>query len=315
LRLSSFYFDIITYAVLLFYSSQVAYDHDKLGDMKNKFWTEFDEFHAGSGPYENRDFIFKNNSDLHNGNSHLWHKKNTLRYTKVFGKFACRVCSKILGIGSAERSWGDVKHLKTNKRAHLSGERVKKQATIFGASCIEQAEIKRNKTLDDSKTSPYKYWRDDDFDKAFGMDMFIADNKEMQEEKPSRIFKAWMEDWEEIAIKKRDPVSEAKLLRKYGGVQWFDPDYKLVFYSDKESLEWTRKTKNGGGYCIIGYDEHYNDEDPNRSDHVEPWVVSDDLIECIATYYKDNPQHGVQVIERNNDKAKILSDDSSDDEG
>jgi hypothetical protein len=147
------------------------------------------------------------------------------------------------------------------------------------------------------------------------MDMLIADNEEKQSEKPTNIFKTWMEDWEEEAIKKQDPVSEAFFLRKYEGVQWFDPDNKLVYYSDKESLEWKQRTKNGGGYCIIGYDEHYNDEDPRASDHVEPWVVSDDLIECIAVFYKDNPQHGVQVIENKDTVEDQLFDDTKSEEG
>jgi hypothetical protein len=38
------------------------------------------------------------------------------------GAFACIVCSKLLGIGSAERSWGGVKHLKTNKRSHIPSQ-------------------------------------------------------------------------------------------------------------------------------------------------------------------------------------------------
>jgi len=57
--------------------------------------------------------------------------------------FACRVTSKILGIGSAERNWGEVKHLKTDKHSHLSADRVKKQATIFGADCASRARLER----------------------------------------------------------------------------------------------------------------------------------------------------------------------------
>ena len=42
------------------------------------------------------------------GNSHLWHQKYSLPSTKVLSSVACRVTSEIPGIGSAERSWGDV---------------------------------------------------------------------------------------------------------------------------------------------------------------------------------------------------------------
>jgi hypothetical protein len=70
-----------------------------------------------------------------------------LRFTSIFGQFACRVCSKIKGIGSAERSWGDVKHLKTNQRSHLSSRATKMQATIFGASCVQLARLKQQEKL------------------------------------------------------------------------------------------------------------------------------------------------------------------------
>jgi len=69
------------------------------------------------------------------GKSHLWHKKYSVPYTEWFGRFACYVTSKILGIGSVERNWGEVKHLKADKCSHLSAEQVKKQATIFGGDC------------------------------------------------------------------------------------------------------------------------------------------------------------------------------------
>ena len=48
-------------------------------------------------------------------------------------------------MGSAERNWGDVKYLKSEKRSHLSAEAVEKQATIFGASCMMDADIERKK--------------------------------------------------------------------------------------------------------------------------------------------------------------------------
>ena len=49
------------------------------------------------------------------------------------------MCSKPLGCGLAERNWGALKHLKTNKRLHLSGDKAQKQATVFGAPCMERS--------------------------------------------------------------------------------------------------------------------------------------------------------------------------------
>ena len=59
-------------------------------------------------PFESNDFIW-NSKDISHGNCHLWHQKSSLPSTKVLGFVAFRVTSKILGIWSAERSWGDVK--------------------------------------------------------------------------------------------------------------------------------------------------------------------------------------------------------------
>jgi hypothetical protein len=80
------------------YLYEVEYNTEKMGELINRFWQEFEEFQTKTGPYANRECIFRSHIDLSNGNLHFWHKKETLRLTTIFGRFACRVCSKILGI-------------------------------------------------------------------------------------------------------------------------------------------------------------------------------------------------------------------------
>jgi hypothetical protein len=226
----------------------------------------------------------------------MWHYRNSYGYTKILGKFSCRVTSKILGIGSAERSWGDVKHLKTNKRAHLSASRVKKQATIFGASCMERSDIERS-FITETK-NPYKFWTDEDFNLEFDM---LVENAPPR--RNIRIFLNWKEDWEDEAVYKKDAVSEAKLLHKYGGLQWYDLDTRQTFYSDPTNIMWTRvgKSRKGertGGYCIIAYDEGYDkDNETTKESHTEHWTASDDLRWSISTYYREHPELNVQVQE------------------
>jgi len=111
--------------------------------MLDTFWSEYKDFQSKSGKFGGCEYIW-NSLDLRNGDLHLWHKKYCVLYTSYFGKFACCVCSKIHGIGSVEHNWGDVKHLKTEKRSHLSADWTKKQATIFGADCAEHAYIKKS---------------------------------------------------------------------------------------------------------------------------------------------------------------------------
>jgi hypothetical protein len=272
----------------------VEHDAAKLGDMNNLFWEEFDFFHNKAGPFENREHIWVS-GDVRSGASHIWHSKNSLRYTKVFGQLACRVCSKILGIGSAERAWGDVKHLKTNKRSHISADRVKKQATIYGSHCISLANMARAYKASDDKSKPYKFWTEEDMDREF--DLFEEGN--LPEPKKVRIFRSWEEDWEPEAVKKRDPVNEAKLLQKYGGLQWYDFDNKKTFYSNENEIRWFKEPRKAGVYCIIGYDEDYEEgKTPEDIDeHVEMWHISEDLRYCIAEHYKKNTSLGVKILD------------------
>jgi hypothetical protein len=138
-------------------------DEDFVAETINTFWAEYDAFSSKVKPYDRPNAWHAQNPDLVAGDSHFWHKKNSLPYAKVLGKFACRVCSKIIGMGSAERAWGDVKHLKTDKRSHLDANALKKQAVIFGASCMDEARIEK------TEQSGLKFWTEEDFDKEFDM--------------------------------------------------------------------------------------------------------------------------------------------------
>lgn len=77
-------------------------------------------------------------------------------------------------------------------------------------------------TEDDVK---FNFWDDDDFDKELGFDMEDFMEKCEQKEKPQCIVHCYMEDWEAAAIKdQKNIVGQTKLLKKYGGLQFFDPD-------------------------------------------------------------------------------------------
>jgi hypothetical protein len=69
--------------------------------------------------------------------------------------------------------------------------------------------------------------------------------------------------------------------------------------------------KNGGGYGVIAYDEHYKEDNPNNGDHYEPWYITIDLIECIAEFYKVNrTAENVKVIEQQEDDNEEVDDDN-----
>ena len=71
------------------------------------------------------------------GESHMWHYTYPSSYYKELSFVACRVTSKLLGIGSCERQWGDVKHTESNKHTSLLSSRLEKQSILYGAHCLE----------------------------------------------------------------------------------------------------------------------------------------------------------------------------------
>ena len=73
------------------------------------FGTEYIESNNNTVFFDGGEFIWKRKY-IRNGNSHLWHQKYSLPRTKVLGFVACRVRSKVIGIGAAETSWGDKKN-------------------------------------------------------------------------------------------------------------------------------------------------------------------------------------------------------------
>ena len=56
----------------------------------------------------------------------------SLQETKVLGKLACLVLSKILGIRTAKQNWKQVKYIKLGQRSSTGTEKVKKQTALYG---------------------------------------------------------------------------------------------------------------------------------------------------------------------------------------
>jgi hypothetical protein len=288
-----------------------------IGSMIEEFWNEHEMFISKKGAYDldSQEYIW-NAKELKDGNSYLWHKKNSYKYTKYFGHFACIVTSKILGIGAAERSWGNVKDLKNAQRSHLSSDRTKKQATIYGASCSQMAKIRRDISSrnndDDDGSDGFTFWEEADFDKAFefNMESLVQDKVTT---KPMRILKCFMEEWEVESVGDKSPVMETKLLRKYGGLEFIDIDSDKLFRIDNKNMAWhgKRKKDGDGGWCLIGYREEWTPSDPNRKKYEEPWALFDDcpIHDCLAWYYKKNPHLGVIVIR--SDTENIYDDEDS----
>ena len=109
------------------------------------------------------------------------------------------------------------------------------------------------------------FWDDDDF-KTLGVGKYGIDVDQLVKT-PKKIFRTWLEDWEEDIIEVNDPVNQARLLEKYGGMAWHDPDNNINFTACTEKMYFNR-TRNEKGYCAYGLKETYDAANPK---HANDW--------------------------------------------
>ena len=108
----------------------------QLHETLDTFWSEYKNFNNNNDTFDSNEFIW-NIKDICYGNSNIWHTKYSLPPTKVLGFLDFRVTSKIIGIGSADRSWGDVKKIKSGKISALGSDIYEKQSIVYTSACIE----------------------------------------------------------------------------------------------------------------------------------------------------------------------------------
>jgi hypothetical protein len=103
-----------------------------------------------------------------------------LKVTDVIGYVACRLTSKVIGIGAAECSWGDVKQLKSENCAHLRIESVELQSVIFSTSLLHEARVihKNAETMEGLDTT--YLWIDEDAAYDLGLGEFDVDVEELR---------------------------------------------------------------------------------------------------------------------------------------
>jgi hypothetical protein len=82
------------------------------------------------------------------------------------------------------------------------------------------------------------------------LERFDVDTGALKEPAVERIFRAWIEDWEEEARKKNDCVAEACLLTKYKGLVFNDPDSGSTFSVWDRNMEFRRGRSNG--WFVVG---------------------------------------------------------------
>jgi len=205
-----------------------AYDvNADIPSLIDTFWNEYKHFMNKTGPFSNK--ARWASKDALNGNSDLWHEKYSLPHTSVLGQIACRVTSKNLGIGAAERAWGGVKDIKFGKRSHLGAKNTEMQSILYTSARIQEARVKQSVLEQVDAKGRDAMWGDDD--EAFELELtnFGVDTAELREEVPRRLFRVWVENWELELLKKNCSVAEAMLLEKYKG-EFICQCFACVYY-------------------------------------------------------------------------------------
>ena len=184
----------------------------------DKFHQEFGDFTGRHGRF-NRSHIWITATDPSEQAYH-WHQKYSLHCTEVLGKLACLITSKILGIGTAERNWKQIKAVKSGQRMNTGMDKTKKQVMIYSQyqQMKAQACIQKLSCAD-------KVWDDNDF-KSIKMDEHCKEIEDLVEvdkgiwKRRIRVVKTWVEGWEEKVLgPSGDEIFEARLVCKYGGLK------------------------------------------------------------------------------------------------
>lgn len=151
----------------------------------------------------------------------------------------------------------------SDKRAKVSTSKVKLQATIAG--------IHMQENNDDDQAEKMKAGvclGDCDF-RTIGLDPKVLPLDEAPDDevvrRKTRVFCAWIEDWEDEGINSKGcAILEQRILTKYGGLKWVDPDHGQVstVHSYKASFQKKRGANSYKFFGILkGYDDDVADED------------------------------------------------------
>lgn len=212
-------------------------------------------------------------------------------------------------MGNAERCWASVKGLKEGQRSHLSAKAVTMQATCYGAASAERVALERRfKGSDEIIT-----WEDADLDRL-GLGRYGIDVEALESStNPVRVYNCWTEPWELDILRVNDLESQAKFLRKYGGIEFSDGDDSYVIHSGRLSF---RKRRGDNRYCVIACRELYESEDDDdtpsqaaeKAKHYDLFEIDDDLHGVIYEHYKAHPDPGIRCIPPPNDAGAVDGD-------
>jgi hypothetical protein len=197
-------------AVRKIYYHQTPAELDKT---LNQFAKEYQHFADRTGKWfgEGREFIWSS-EHVANGSSHLWHQLYSKPNTDVLGNVSCRVLSKLLGTGNAERNWGAMEEIKSGKRSHLGSEKAEKQCKVyFQARQEDKAALKPGDTC----PATGQFQQDDFAQKLWFSPPDSSASIAKKKSLPPRFFQAYVEDWEPSLIMEKTDKNEQRFKLKY----------------------------------------------------------------------------------------------------
>ncbi len=104
-----------------------------------------------------------------------WHYLYLPVYTCVLGFVACWATSKRLEIGSADRSWSDVKQLTDWKRSNLGKSSLEKSAILSTLAKLRESHIRNQEKIEGSD-----YFGDDDIKWVCFSTIFVKNDTKFQ---------------------------------------------------------------------------------------------------------------------------------------
>ena len=111
--------------------------------------------------------------------------------------------------------------MKHEKASHMKAKSTKKRSVIYVSLLMDRARIDRQHRIAQNVECEFNM-NDLDFNAGLLKQGVVVED--LQRAPPKRIFRAYVEPWEEAAQIRRKPDCEDMIARKYGGLRFCDPD-------------------------------------------------------------------------------------------
>ena len=219
---------------------------ERIAHLTTSFIKEHRDFCNRTGTFSH-DFMWNEPDKEERIVSCQWHLTWTVNRSTILGKLACLVLSKILGIGTAERNWKQVKKLKSGDRSNLSMAVTSKITNVYG-----QYQQMKARSRQQHISTVGKLWTEEDFH-TMKMDLYcgdIADSLDRDNRLARmRIFCNWNKRWHHPTdglSARGDELLEERLKKKFIGI-------KLIY---DEKMFWIhnvvlRKKRGDNKYVLI----------------------------------------------------------------